>query len=470
MGQKTRFYYDIQSFHSGVTGSKTLVSGSFPYGEQLRFLIDCGSYQGKEADNANSTLNFDASKIDFVCVTHNHMDHTGCLPLLLKNGFQNSIYASTTTCKLMPPALNDNCRIMRNNAKSKGTKSLYNDLDVEHTIQHLTSCEWYETVRYNDNARFTIFKNGHLVGATLILVQLSYPGYDDINILFTGDYNYKNTFFSVPSLPDWVLELPLTVVCESTYGTMDSSEINYCFDSNVANAINNNATVIAPVFSQGRAQEILYELNQMQLRKTLSIDTPIFLDGNLAQFYTGFYQKCPDIRADMQNFAPKNLLFVDKSVRQSIIEDTKPKIILTTSGSGSYGPAQTYLPEYITRKNALIHFTGFCPKDTLGYKLNLAENGKTVTIGGRILRKSADVQFTSEFSAHAKADELIDFLHQFKDIKLLLVQHGEPEVKKQFAERVVDECSNIKDVGLLGDGYFFRADRYGFVKSIPTKF
>lgn len=470
MGQKSRFHFDIQSFHHSVTGSCTLISVFFPSGENTRFVVDCGSYQGKESTDSNTALNFNAEEINFTLLTHNHIDHTGRLPLMVKNRFNGTIYTTNTNCKLMPPALYDNCKILQSIAKIKNAKSLYNDLDVEHTIQHLKGCDWCETVNYNENVRFTFFKNGHLLGASLILVQLSYSGYEDINILFTGDYNFQNTFFDVPDLPEWVLELPLTVVCEATYGNMNSSDINYCFEENVANAIKNNATVIAPAFSQGRAQEISFKLKKMQLNRTLSTDIPIFFDGNLAQMYTSFYQNCPDVNSNMKDFLPENFSFVDKNLRQNLITNNESKIIITTSGNGSYGPAQTYLPEFITRKNALIHFTGFCPDGSLGYELNSAPNGKSVTIGGRVLKKSANVQFTSEFSAHAKADELIKFLQKFKNIKLLLVHHGEAESKKHFADLALNECQNIKDIGILGDGYLFRANRFGFLKSISTKF
>ena len=111
-----------------------------------------------------------------------------------------------------------------------------------------------------------MLNNGHLVGAALILVQISYPGYEDINLLFTGDYNNKNIFFDVKPIPKWILDLPLTVIQESTYGDMDSSEIRETFKENVKNRLKNDGTVLALVFSLGRAQEILYTLKCMQKR------------------------------------------------------------------------------------------------------------------------------------------------------------------------------------------------------------
>ena len=136
---------------------------------------------------------------------------------------------------------------------------------------------------------------------------------------------------------------------------------------------------------------------------------------------------------------------------------------------GSYGPAQIYIPEYIKRENALIQFTGYTAEGTLGRKLKEAEKGENVEIGGRLLRKNADVEYTNEFSAHAKADEMIAFLKQFKNLKLVLVNHGEEEIKFSFANRIIEEVKP-KDVGILGREYFFRVNPYGLVETKTTKF
>ena len=127
------------------------------------------------------------------------------------------------------------------------------------------------------------------MGATSILVQIGYPGYENINLFFTGDYNNKNMFFDVPPLPEWVLDLPLTLIQESTYGDMNSSEIEKCFKENILKCLEKGGTVVAPVFSLGRSQEILYELKCMQEAGALDVNIPIYLDGKLAIRYTFLY-------------------------------------------------------------------------------------------------------------------------------------------------------------------------------------
>ena len=214
----------------------------------------------------------------------------------------------------------------------------------------------------------------------------------------------------------------------------------------------------------------MYELKNMQKTGELDLEIPIYFDGKLAIRYTDLYIKDGlDIKPEMRDFLPENLIFVDKETRSDVLYDTSKKIILTTSGMGSYGPAQTYIPEYISRKKALIQFTGYTAEGTLGNKLKNTEVGDTVEVGGLVAKKRANVEYTTEYSAHAKADEMINFLKQFKKLKLVLVNHGEIKTKNIFAERIVDEV-DTKRVGLLGREYFFRVDPYGLVKTLSTKF
>ena len=137
--------------------------------------------------------------------------------------------------------------------------------------------------------------------------------------------------------------------------------------------------------------------------------------------------------------------------------------------NGFICPAQMYISQYIRRKGALIHFTGYTAEGTLGARLKDAEEGSPVEVAGIVTKKRATVEYTTEYSAHAKADEMIAFLQQFRNLKLVLVNHGEPEVKELFADRIVDQV-DTKDVGILGRKYFFRVNPYGLAKTLSTKF
>jgi metallo-beta-lactamase family protein len=192
---------------------------------------------------------------------------------------------------LIPYALADSCKVIRDVAKRKNRKALYNELDVFKTESLITPVKYDEPLQVNDYVKVTFLTNGHLMGAAMILVQISYPEHEDINLLFTGDYNSKNMFFDVNPVPEWILDLPLTVIQESTYGNMESTQMQRVFKSNILKCLNNGGSVIVPVFSLGRAQEILYEVKCMQDSGELDKDVPIYFDGKLAIRYTSLYIK-----------------------------------------------------------------------------------------------------------------------------------------------------------------------------------
>lgn len=470
-GARTKFYADIMALHPEVTGSCNLVVVKYPDGGTTKFMVDCGLFQEKDYNDNNSKLICNTETLDFILVTHNHIDHIGRLPYLVAKGFNNAIYMTRETSYLIGPALRNSCEVLRDLAKRTNTETLYESRHVDGTIQRIVPCDYNHTVKPLPNIKVTFFMNGHLVGSAIILVRISYPEYDDINLLFTGDYNNKNMFFDVRKIPQSVRELPLTVIQESTYGNICSKQTEVkCYENNVLEAIKARKTVVSLVFSLGRAQEILYVIKQMQDDGRLSKDIPIYFDGKLAFKYTSIYSSGKlNIKEEMKNFMPENLIYVDKVTRNSVIDDHSPKIIVTTSGMGSYGPAQTYLPTFLPRSKVLIHFTGYCAEETMGRILKDTPKGEFVEVSGMMVKKMADVEYTSEYSAHAKADEMIEFLNQFTDLKLILINHGQKHVKKAFANKVLEEV-NVNSVGILGEGYLFRVDHYGFVKSMNTKF
>lgn len=470
MGSKERFYADIMALQPEVTGSCNLVIVKYPNGEGAKFVVDCGLFQERDYQEYNRSFPFDSDNIDFVLVTHNHVDHVGRLPLLDKNRYGGKIYTSKQTEILLPLALYDSYKVLKDTAKRNHVQPLYNEENVAATLRKVVGCEYEQPIYVSRNIKATFFKNGHLIGSALILVQISYPGYEDINILFTGDYNNKNIFFDVPDLPEWVLDLPLTVVQESTYGYMDSTEIKPVIQDNISSCIERGKTALCMVFSLGRCQEILYMLKCMQNEGKIGKDIPIYLDGKLALRYTELYHKADlDIKEDMLDFLPENLSYVDKESRPSLLDDNGCKIIVTTSGMGTYGPAQVYIPSYINRDGCLIQFTGYTAEGTLGRELKDTPKGEIVTSGGLVKRKYADVEYTNEMSAHAKADEMLEFLKKFNNLKLVLVNHGELKSKQMFSVRIADEI-NPKDVAILGRDYLFRISPYGLVRSFSTSY
>lgn len=470
MGLKEPFYVDMMATQPGVTGSCTWLDVKYPNGTTTKFIVDCGLFQEREYEEYNKSLPFNEDEIDFCLVTHNHIDHTGRLPFLVKNNFKGKIYLSKETSKLLPLALYDSYGALKDIAKRKHIPPLYGEQNVSEAIGLLCPCIFEEVVYIDKNIKATFFQNGHIPGAAIILVQISYPEHEDINLLFTGDYNNQNKFFDVNELPQWVKDLPISIVQESTYGKTESWQKEECFERNILNCIERGGTAVCPAYSLGRFQEVLYKIKTMQDEGKLDSEIPIYADGKLGINYTNLFLKGEiGIKEEMQDFLPKHLTFLYKDTRPSVLGTTSSKIIITTSGSGNYGPAQLYIPEYITNPNALIQFTGYTPEGTLGASLKETEKGDVVTVGGRVLIKRADVEYATEFSAHATADIMIKFLKEFNNLKLVLVNHGEMDTKNHFAERITREVEP-KSVVVLGRDYFFRVGSYGLIRSLSTKF
>lgn len=474
MLKEDRFYLDIMEMPSEVTGSFKLVI--LKIGEKtIKYAIDCGLFLEKERDEENFQFPINPKELDFVILTHNHTDHCGRLPYLVRQGFRGKVYCSKITQKILNIALADTVKIFSDTAKRRNTEPLYDQFDVHQLMSQVEGVDYLRPISINENVEATFLYNGHLIGAASVLLR-NRKGNRVINLFETGDYNSENYFFNVPPIRKWITDLPVTIIQESTYGYMNTSEISYCFEENVLETIKKHGTVIIPVFSLGRCQEIMSIIKEMQNTNELMKNIPVYLDGNLAIRYNKVYSRLIEsetlhVYDSKKDFYPENFHVIsDYEERNSLLHDySSCKIILTTSGMGSYGPAQMYIPAYIGKKNALIHFTGYCAEGTLGYYLKNASEGDIVDVAGLKEIKKANVQFTNEFSAHAKADTMINFLKQFNDLHLVLVNHGEDKVKDSFANRILREVKP-DNIGILGREYFYRIDDKGLVKTLSTKF
>ena len=163
MGKKERFYADIMATHPEVTGSCNLLIVKFPNGETTRIVVDCGMFQEREYSDSedgyadyNATLPFMPENIDFCLITHNHIDHTGRIPVMVQKGYENKIYATVDTCKLLPAALHDSLHIVEELGKRKNKKPLYKEADVDKAIALLKPCGFNETINLSENTLFVL--------------------------------------------------------------------------------------------------------------------------------------------------------------------------------------------------------------------------------------------------------------------------------------------------------------------------
>ena len=487
---KANMYVDIVSLHNEVTGSCNICTVRFPNTKKVKFIVDCGLFQEEKYQKQNYYFPFEAEDINFALVTHNHIDHIGRIPKLYKEGFKGKTYASTITSQLMPYALNNTAEILSSSLQKNPNKvkkllenssiptflantlttPLFTVDDVSYAMENVVGVDYLKTISVDEHIAVTFIPNGHLLGASMILVAITYRKEKPIYILFTGDYAKENVFFDVKSIPEKFKDFPLNVVIESTYGTSLKKDIEYVFKENFLNAIKKGETVIVPVFSLGRSQEMLLELKKLQEENLLSTSIPIYLDGKLAHSYTDFYLSHLEyLKSDTltQNFMPHNVTRVtDYELRQALLSDRNCKIILTTSGMGSYGPAQLYLPYYISRPKCTIHFCGYTTPNTFGSRIKEIDKGEIFELNGIMTTKKANVLSTNEFSGHAKQEDLLDLLSNF-NLKSVLINHGEENTKIQFAKTVIDKI-NPKGVAILSSSNYIRVGSHGIIKSYPV--
>lgn len=466
---KCRTYVELYAAHSGVTGSNFRMEIHLEDGRIIRGIIDLGVYQEKLYEHLNNQLIFNPSEIDFVLVTHCHVDHVARLPMLAKGDYKGKIYMTPDSSKLMPSVLNDSCKVLKTKARRKNINQLYDEKDVSETLKMIEAKDYGEAFMPHENVRVMFLRNGHLQGAAMILIRV-YNVSETVNILFTGDYSKKNTFFSVGELPKWIKELPLTVICESTYGDTESSSVIRCYKKNIIKAAKEGYSIMSPAFSLGRTQELLYNYTQYQISGELDPSIPIYIDGKIGIGYTEMYRNgILAIDPKAKKFIPNNSHYVGNGIREDLLNSKKQKIIISSSGMGTYGPAQLYIPEFLPRKKMLIHFTGYCAEGTYGRRIMDTPQGEMVTSGendsGVVAIKNCRVEFTSEFSAHAKADELEKFLKQFTNLHAIILNHGAPETKKRFAKRLYEKFEDT-NIAIIGREVGFRIGRHGIIRTL----
>lgn len=470
------FYVNAYTRSTDVTGSCNLFSVHFPDKTNYRFLVDCGMFQGKKENlRLNEMIPFDAEKINAVFITHNHVDHTGLLPLLVQQGFYSPVFTTYATYKLIDIGLYDGCKINSNEL----TEPLYTREDVDKTLELIVGCVYKKILKPHKHVHAIFFANGHLVGAAVLYITISYPGYDDINLLFTGDYNSKNVFFNVERLPKDVRNSNISALfTESTYGDIDSTDKSFkpCLEENVIQAAREGKTIIFPSFSQGRYQEMLLFLKRLQKQGKIPTSMKIWGDGLSGQEYTKRYL-CEDlgIKKLNQNFLPDSFKFIPRNekrkYREEILGDHTPKFILAPGGMGHYGPIQKYISHYLSDKNALIHYLGYCAEESKAYELLNANYGDEVVYSGILHTKKCEIRRTGECSGHAKRDVLLAFANDLANVKFIGITHGEQDKRKKYASYLHKNLENTATkIGVMHPDYGYRITSEGVTKTFLTHF
>jgi metallo-beta-lactamase family protein len=421
-----------------VTGSKYLLtSGS------RRILVDCGLFQGlKQLRLKNwEPLTVDPKSIDAVVLTHAHIDHSGYLPLLIKNGFSGKVYCSRATqdlCNILLPDAGylqeEEAEYLNRRGLSKHTPALplYTQADAERSLALLAPIDFEENINLGDGLTLRLSPSGHILGSSFVLLRDR-----NTSILFSGDLGRPNDL--IMSAPIRVRQADYLVI-ESTYGDRlhDRSDPQTKLGDIINKTVARKGVVIIPVFAVGRAQELLYYIHLLKAAGTIG-NVPAYLNSPMAVDVTQIYHqhrsehRLTPAQCDAMCHAAHLVNSVEESKQLNL--QSGPMIILAASGMATGGRVVHHLKAFAPDPHNTILFVGFQAAGTRGAAiLNGAES---VKIHGEYVPVRAEVQALSNLSAHADYAEIMGWLGGFETPpRQTFITHGEPTAADALRHRI----------------------------------
>lgn len=456
----------IRSISHGAAGT---VTGSCHQliTDDLNILIDCGMFQGEESKLNSEEFDFSPKEIDFLIVTHAHIDHIGRIPRLVKKGFKGKIISTYPTFEIAKIMLQDASKIMSEEyyanikkARKIGKENLiqeplYDEDDVKKSMKLFSVLLSYnKPFKLNSNAKLTYINAGHILGAASVVLQIKDRGIKK-KIAYSGDIGVKKRLIIDPLS---YIKKADTIFIESTYADRLHKDLNSSikeFEDIVTKTLNNNGNILIPSFALERTQEILYLLSNMQKKNKLP-KCKVFLDSPLAIKATKIFSRFPiflskKTRKELCMESENPFLFDSLNITQTsekskqINNLTKRTIIISGSGMCNGGRIKHHLKHRIWKKENAVIFVGYQAKETLGRKI--VDGVKTINIYGEKIRVKAKIHTIGGFSAHADQATLVDYLKNIKSLKNIYIVHGEPEkmlIFKDILENIFDK--NIKIV------------------------
>ncbi len=420
-----------------VTGSKFLLEY-----HDFRILIDCGiDMETRDEDEHPNPFDFDPKTIDVLLLTHAHIDHSGLIPLIVKEGFEGMIYCTYATYHLTRLLLFDAARINMKKAggrKRKTRPDFYGPREVQLCLDYFQPIDFEQKTVLNDQVSFYFRTAGHLLGAAHIILETS-----EHTIVFSGDIGRSN----YPLLQD-PKPIPAAdyVICETTYGMRSHKDKD---PEKILSTIIHDSCVdipgrlIIPSFSVGRTQTLLYILHRLQATGKLP-PIRIFTDSPLArkstQVYQDFVEYMNGEAGDFQQqhgslFGFDNLIYLsDMNSAEEIDNYHEPCIVITSSGMVKGGKSEDHILRNLENSYCTILFIGYCAEGTLGRRL--IDGLKTVRSLEEELRVNARIISTDVLSGHGDYNDLLDFFRtQDKDrLKAVFLVHGEAESMENFKQ------------------------------------
>ena len=435
-------------------GAAGVVTGSMHQLEAdgKAYLLDCGMYQGrrKEAEEQNRHLPFQAKSIDAMILSHAHIDHSGNLPLLVKNGFRGPIYATPASIDLCDAMLRDTAHIQEHDArfinKRRGNATvipLYNLADVEATLPLFRPAPYHTPTTLAPRLSYQAYDAGHMLGSSSIVIEHQTDG-AGVRLAFSGDVGR-------PGLP--IVRDPETMppaeylILESTYGDRlhapDRSVIE-----NLAAVVNRTVArggrLIVPAFAVGRAQQLVLLLHQLTNEKRIP-SVPVFVDSPLAVNVTRVFRAHPEcfddealkyLRDGEDPFGFKRLQYIREAEDSKKLNHLQgPMIVISPSGMCEAGRVLHHLRNNIEDPRNTVLITGYQAENTLGRKL--LDRLPEVRIFGETVQPRAEVASLQELSGHADRAELIAWIKPMAaTLKKIFLVHGEPDQARGLAEAI----------------------------------
>ena len=455
-----------------------------------KILVDCGLQQGRD-ELDNRYLAFAPGNIDILLVTHAHIDHTGRIPLLVKNGFHGRILTTRLTADLMKIMLLDSAHIQESDAEYENRKGeragrehvdpLYTEQDALDVFKYVTTCEYKEKVDLCEGVSAVFTDAGHLLGSASITLELEENGVHK-TIVFSGDIgNVDQPIIRDPQL----LKKADYVVMESTYGDRNHTEV-WSYTDELAQIIDETlgkgGNVVIPSFAVGRTQELLYFIREIKDQKLVKStpNFPVYIDSPLAKAATTVF--CGDLHGYLDEqalelvkdgthmFTFPNLNLVESSEESKMLNmDTAPKVIISASGMCDAGRIRHHLKHNLWRANSAVVFVGFQSPGTLGRRL-LDGVEKVKLFGEEIAVKAKIVNFQG-LSSHADHDHLVEWIKAFDPKPAhVFVVHGDEDVAPVFAEELnslgfhahaakFTECYDLAVNEMVSEGYISERKR-----------
>ena len=460
-------------------GAAHEVTGSCHYLEfaDKHVLVDCGMEQGPDL-YVNQEIPVNASTIDYVFVTHAHIDHSGLLPMLYNHGFRGQIFTTTATHQLCEIMLKDSAHIQMFEAEWKNRKAkragrpevvpLYDMNDAVGVLGHFVSCDYHSVINVCEGLKVRFVDAGHLLGSSSIEMWISEntaEGVEERKIVFSGDLGPGNR----PLIKD--PEYPTSadyVVMESTYGDR-THETPPDYAVELARVIRDTFTrggnLVIPAFSVGRTQEMLYFIRRIKTENLLPEfqNFEVYVDSPLAVEATTIFgknvQDCFDDTAlalVQQGINPIGFpglrMAITSDESKMINFNDKPKVILSASGMCEAGRIRHHLKHNLWRKDSTILFVGYQVPGTLG---NALLNGaKEVKLFGETIEVQAKIENLPGISGHADVNQLTKWVSMFDPKpKRVFIVHGEDKVTEQFAAHIHEELGLEAYAPFSGDAF-----------------